>query len=211
MDKPPSPAYNLSGIARGVRGVALRAESRPLEPDPAHTGVGKRAVTCLDSRGHVRSSLSAGSLCRVWIVIVELLTSSLWFVLAYVVLFALNTGLAALAFRINVGSADWPLDEDDFWGRCCAAGALLAAWQMSAFFVSFVIVGPDAAWLFWILLVPYPILGAVLFSWCFALSDGIEGTKLFVLHHIVPLLLLLLAAFVSSAVRRGLTLFYPWT
>ena len=54
--------------------------------------------------------------------IAELLTSTLWFVAAYGMLLALNTGLAALAFRINVGSADWPLDDDDFWWRCFVAG-----------------------------------------------------------------------------------------
>ena len=82
---------------------------------------------------------------------------------------------------------------------------------MAAYVVSFVIVGDDAAWLFWIVLVPYPFLGAVLFSWCFGLADGLEGTKLFVLHHVFPVLLVFFAALVSSAVRQRLGMFSPWS
>jgi hypothetical protein len=140
----------------------------------------------------------------------ELLLGLLWFILGLAVLTALSGGLAAMAFRVNLGATPWPLDRGDFWWRCLLAGALLAVYLVVAYFASFVLVGRDAAGLFWILLAPYPVVAVLVLTWSLALDDWLEGAKVFLVQHLVPILLLALAALVVAPLRGWLNGFNPF-
>jgi hypothetical protein len=140
----------------------------------------------------------------------QLLLATLWFLLVCAALTAVNAGLAALAFRVNVGAGPWPLDPGDFRWRCILAGGLLTAYLAVAYLGAFVLVGRDAAGVFWLLLIPYPFAAVYGFCWAFAMDDWLDGVRVFLLHHLVPVLLLLLLALFVAPLRDGLNGFNPW-
>jgi cation transporter-like permease len=130
----------------------------------------------------------------------ELLRYLLWYVGVFVVLGAINSLLAALAFRINLGAAEFPMEADEYWRRSILTGFALAAYVFIAAFFSLILISRNSYALFGIFMIPYPILAVYLYSWAYALDDLLEGFKLFLLHHI-PLLLMfaLCFAFVNVA------------
>jgi hypothetical protein len=140
----------------------------------------------------------------------ELLEAGLWFLLTAGVLTVLLAALAALAFRINVANDRWPLDEGDFGWRCLIAGSVLGLYLVVAYYCTIVLVGTDAAGVFWMMLAPYPLVAPFVLSWSFALDDPLEGMKVFLLQHIIPVLLLLLVAWFSAPVSGWLQSLSPW-
>jgi hypothetical protein len=141
----------------------------------------------------------------------ELLPPVLWFLLSAGLLALLLSALAGAAFRVNLANNPWPLDAGDFIWRCLLAGAVLALYLVIAYYCTFVPVGTDAAGVFWILVAPYPLIAPFVLSWAFALDDPMEGLKIFVLQHIVPVLLLLAVAWFSAPVSQWLRSLSPWS
>ncbi len=127
----------------------------------------------------------------------DLLRLLAWYAAAFVVLGALNTLLAAGAFRVNLGAAEFPMDPWEFWQRSALAGFALAAYAFVAAFVALVLFDRKAYWLFGILMVPYPVLAVYLYDWAYALDDLLEGFKIFLIHHLLPLVVLI-ACFVFA-------------
>ncbi|HVS35483.1 MAG TPA: hypothetical protein VMS17_07855 [Gemmataceae bacterium] len=118
----------------------------------------------------------------------------LFLLLRYAATFAalsvLNTLLAAGAFRINLGAAEFPLEAREFWQRSAVAGFTLAACIFVAAFVSLILF-KNAYWLFGVLLIGYAILAVFLYNYAYGLDDLLEGFKIFLLHHVLPVLILI--------------------
>jgi hypothetical protein len=140
----------------------------------------------------------------------ELLLNLMWFLLAWVALALLLGACAGLAFRVNLGNGSWPLEPGDFAWRCALGGAVLAAYLALAYTVTLVIVGPESAGFFWLLMAPYPFVGLFVLDWSFAQGDPFEGFKLFLLQHLVPVVLLLLVALFSAPVSTWIRSLSPW-
>jgi hypothetical protein len=126
--------------------------------------------------------------------LLELLRVLAWYVGVFVVLGGVNSLLAALAFRINLGAAEFPMETREYWTRSILTGFALAAYIFFAAFFSLILVSRTSYALFGIFMIPYPILAVYLYNWAYALDDLLEGFKLFLLHH-VPLLLALALCF----------------
>jgi hypothetical protein len=126
--------------------------------------------------------------------LLELLRVLLWYVGVFVILGGVNSLLAALAFRINLGAAEFPMEPREYWTRSFLTGFALAAYIFVAAFFSLILVSRTSYALFGIFMIPYPILAVYLYNWAYALDDLLEGFKLFLLHH-VPLLLMLALCF----------------
>ncbi len=126
--------------------------------------------------------------------LLELLRYLLWYVGVFVVLGVVNSLLAALAFRINLGAAEFPMEPREYWTRSFLTGFALAAYIFFAAFFSLILVSRTSYALFGIFMIPYPILAVYLYNWAYALDDLLEGFKLLVIHHL-PLLLVLVAIF----------------
>ena len=127
----------------------------------------------------------------------ELLRLVLWYAAVFAVLGVLNTLLAAGAFRVNLGAADFPMELPEFWRRSALAGFALAAYAVAAAFFSLVLFDRKAYWLFGVLMLPYPVLAVYLYDWAYALDDLLEGFKIFLIHHALPLVILI-ACFVFA-------------
>ena len=50
-------------------------------------------------------------------------------------------------------------------------------------------------------MVPYPVLAVYLYNWAYALDDLLEGFKIFLIHHLLPVVVLI-ACFVFVFKRR---------
>ena len=120
----------------------------------------------------------------------DLLRILLWYAAVIAALGLLNSMLAALAFRINLGAAEFPLETREYVYRSALTGFALAGYTAVAAFFSLVLVARNAYALFGICMIPYPILAVYLYNWAYALDDLLEGFKIFLIHH-VPLVLLL--------------------
>jgi hypothetical protein len=127
----------------------------------------------------------------------DLLSHFLWYAGVFVALGVLNTLLAAGAFRVNLGAAEFPMDLREFWQRSAFAGFALAAYAFVAAFIALTWY-KNAYWLFGILMIPYPVLAVYLYNWAYALDDLLEGFKIFLIHHLPPILVLLIAFFVFA-------------
>ncbi len=114
-----------------------------------------------------------------------------WYVGVFVVVGAIDTLLAALAYRINLGAAELPMDQREFWTRSALVGFLVAAYKAVAVFVALVLVSRTSYTLFWILMAPYPVLAVLLCNWAYALDDLLEAFKIFLLQHFLPALVLI--------------------
>ena len=126
--------------------------------------------------------------------LLELLRVLLWYLGVFVVLGGVNSLLAALAFRINLGAAEFPMEPREYWTRSFLTGFALTAYIFFAAFFSLILVSRTSYALFGIFMIPYPILAVYLYNWAYALDDLLEGFKLLVIHHL-PLLLVLVAIF----------------
>ncbi|HBI42189.1 MAG TPA: hypothetical protein DDY78_04935 [Planctomycetales bacterium] len=126
--------------------------------------------------------------------LLELLRVLFWYVGVFVVLGGVNSLLAALAFRINLGAAEFPMETREYWTRSFLTGFALSAYIFVVAFFSLILVSRTSYALFGIFMIPYPILAVYLYNWAYALDDLLEGFKLFLLHH-VPLLLVLALGF----------------
>ena len=124
----------------------------------------------------------------------DLLHILLWYVGVFVVLGGIQSLLAALAFRINLGAAEFPMEPREYWTRSFLTGFALAAYIFLAAFFSLILVSRTSYVLFGIFMIPYPILTVYLYNWAYALDDLLEGFKLLLLHH-VPLLLMFALCF----------------
>jgi hypothetical protein len=141
----------------------------------------------------------------------ELLLLLLRYAATLVVLGVLNTLLVAAAFRVNLGAAEFPMDLREFWQRSALAGFALAAYTFVAAFVALILFN-HAYWLFGILMVGYVVLGVFLCNWAYALDDLLEGFKIFLLHHVLPLVVLIvLVVFASSKVDALVRFVLPTT
>ena len=107
----------------------------------------------------------------------------------FVVLGVLNTLLAAGAFRVNLGAAEFPMEMGEFCWRSAVAGFALAAYTFVAAFVSLILFH-NAYWLFAALMLGYAVLAVFLYNYAYGLDDLLEGFKIFLLHHAVPVLIL---------------------
>jgi len=125
--------------------------------------------------------------------ILDLLRLLLWYVGVIAVLGVLDTLLAAGAFRLNLGAAEFPYETGEFWRRSALAGFALAAYTVVAAFVALVLFD-KAYWLFGVLMLVYAVLAVYLYDWTYALDDLLEGFKIFLIHH-VPAALVLVACF----------------
>jgi hypothetical protein len=121
----------------------------------------------------------------------DLLRLLLWYASVFIVLGVADTLLAAAAYRLNLGAAESPMERRDFWQRSLLAGFALAAYAIAAAFFSLVLVGRTAYMTYGIFMLPYPVLAVYLYNWAYALDDLLEGFKLFLIHHLPPLLILL--------------------
>ena len=128
--------------------------------------------------------------------LLELLRLIAWYAGVFVVLGVLDTLLAAAAFRVNLGAAEFPLEPREFWQRSALAGFALAAYAFAAAFVALILFN-KAYWLFGTLMLPYPVLAVYLYNWAYALDDLLEGFKIFLIHHVGPLVVLV-ACFVFA-------------
>jgi hypothetical protein len=126
----------------------------------------------------------------------ELLRLVLWYAGVFAVLGVLNTLLAAGAFRVNLGAADFPMELPEFWRRSAVAGFALAAYTVVAAFVALVLFN-RAYWFFGVLMLVYSVLAVYLYDWAYALDDLLEGFKIFLIHHALPILVLI-ACFVFA-------------
>jgi hypothetical protein len=122
--------------------------------------------------------------------ILDLLRLLLWYVGVFAVLGVVNTLLAAGAFRVNLGAAEFPLETGEFWRRSVLAGFALAAYTVVAAFVALVLFGRQY-WLFGILMLGYSVLAVYLYDWAYALDDLLEGFKIFLIHHLLPAVVLI--------------------
>jgi hypothetical protein len=136
-----------------------------------------------------------------------ILSALLRYALLLAVLWVIDSLLAALAFRVNLGAQPLPMERAEYAWRSALAGLGLALYVTLAFALAdflVVVVGGgesgDARWLGLWLLLPYPVAGVFLFSWAFAMDDLLEGFKVFVIHHLPPLLLLFLLGLAIPAV-----------
>ena len=112
-----------------------------------------------------------------------------WYLGVFVVLGGLNTLLAAGAFRVTLGAVEFPLERGEYWQRSALAGFALAAYTFVAAFVALSLF-KNNYWLFGMLMLPYPVLAVYLYDWAYALDDLLEGFKVFLIHHVPPLLVL---------------------
>jgi hypothetical protein len=117
------------------------------------------------------------------------------FLAVFLVGWLLNFLLAALAFRINLGSQPMPLEAGEFWLRSGLAGLGLTGYVAVAFLLAFIVAlarDQDTAEVrlgdpvLLVLLVPYPVAAVFLLNWAFALDDLLEGFKVFLIHHLLP-------------------------
>ena len=137
--------------------------------------------------------------------ITDLLRILGWYAAVFVVFGLLQSALAAAAFRVNLGAAEFPMEAREYWTRSLLAGFALAGYTALAAFFSLVLVARNAYALFGICMLPYPVLAVYLYSWAYALDDLLEAFKIFLIHH-VPAVLLLVGCFafffnVASFVR----------
>jgi hypothetical protein len=133
------------------------------------------------------------------------------YALLFAVLWVVHSLLAALAFRVNLGAQPLPLEPREYAWRSALAGLGLALYVTLAFalasFVVVVVGGGDpgtARRVALFLLIPYPVAAVLLYNWAFALDDLLEGFKVFLLHHLPPLLLLFLLGLAIPAVGNFL-------
>jgi hypothetical protein len=140
--------------------------------------------------------------------LLELLRVSLWYIGVFVVLGGVNSLLAALAFRINLGAAEFPMEPREYWTRSILTGFALAAYIFVVVFFSLILISRNSYVLFGMLMVPYPILAVYLYNWAYALDDLLEGFKLLVIHHL-PLLLMFVACFAFIPVAKFVTFVAP--
>ena len=115
--------------------------------------------------------------------LLELLRVFLWYLGVFVVLGGDKLAAGRLAFRINLGAAEFPMEPDEYWTRSFLTGFALAAYTFFAAFFSLILVSRTSYALFGILMIPYPILAVYLYNWAYALDDLLEGFKLLLLHH----------------------------
>ena len=128
--------------------------------------------------------------------LMELLRLLAWYAGVLVVLGVLNTLLAAGAFRVNLGAAEFPMETREYWQRSSLAGFALAAYTFVAAFIALILFN-RAYWLFGILMLCYAVLAVYLYNWAYALDDLLEGFKIFLIHHALPVVVLI-ACFVFA-------------
>ena len=121
--------------------------------------------------------------------LVEFLFLLLRYAATFVALGVLDTLLAAGAFRVNLGAAEFPMEPGEFWRRSAVAGFALAAYAFAAAFVSLVLF-TNAYWLFGALMAGYVVLAVYLYDYAYGLDDLLESFKIFLIHHALPVLLL---------------------
>ena len=126
--------------------------------------------------------------------VVDLLRTLGWYAAVFVVFGLLQSALAAMAFRVNLGAAEFPMEPREYAVRSLLTGFALAAYVALAAFLALVLAAPNAYALFGFCLLPYPVLAVYLYSWAYALDDLLEGFKIFLIHH-VPLVLALAGCF----------------
>lgn len=140
--------------------------------------------------------------------LLELLRYLLWYVGVFAVLGVVNSLMAALAFRVNLGAAEFPMEPREYWTRSFLTGFALAAYVFLAAFFSLILVSRTSYVLFGLMMIPYPILAAYLYDWAYALDDLLEGFKLLVIHHL-PLVLLFVVCFAFVPVAKFVTFVAP--
>jgi hypothetical protein len=123
--------------------------------------------------------------------LLDLLRLLLWYLSVFIVLGVVDTLLAAGAYRLNLGAAEFTMETREFWQRSLLAGFALAGYTIAAAFFSLVLIGRTYYMTFGILMLPYPVLAVYLYNWAYALDDLLEGFKIFLIHHLPPLLILL--------------------
>jgi hypothetical protein len=128
--------------------------------------------------------------------LLDLLRVLAWYAGVLVVLGVVNTLLAAGAFRVNLGAGEFPMEPREFWQRSALAGFALAAYTFVAAFVALVLL-KNAYWIFGVLMLGYPVLAVYLYNWAYALDDLLEGFKIFLIHHALPVIVLI-ACFVFA-------------
>ena len=129
--------------------------------------------------------------------LLELLVLLLRYLGDFIVLSAVDTLLAAGAYRLNLGAAEFTMETREFWQRSLLAGFALAAYTLAAAFFSLVLVGRTYYITFGMLMIPYLVLAVYLYNWAYALDDLLEGFKIFLIHHL-PYMLILLACYLFS-------------
>jgi len=120
----------------------------------------------------------------------DLLHILLWYAGVFAVLGVMNSLLAALAFRVNLGAAEFPMEPREYWMRSLLTGFALAGYTALAAFFSLVLVSPTAYAYFGTLMLPYPVLAVYLYNWAYALDDLLDGFQIFLIHHVPPILVL---------------------
>ena len=121
----------------------------------------------------------------------ELLRLLAWYAAVFVLLGVLDTLLAGRRLPRQPRRRRVPHGPREFWQRSAFAGFALAAYAFVAAFFALVLFDRKAYWLFGVLMVPYPVLAVYLYNWAYALDDLLEGFKIFLLHHVLPIVVLI--------------------
>lgn len=110
-------------------------------------------------------------------------------IVAVTILWPLNIPLVALAYRVRLGDAPFPLDRRPFWIRSTFAALGLCLMSLVLLGLNHLFVGrflfpPGPIHLSLLLL--YIPAGVGYLFWMYALEDMLQGLSLFVLYMLLP-------------------------